>query len=76
MQKLKGNDVMVNIIKRINSKPEISSEENSAQSCRSCIDEILASIVKNKLTVETAFAVLDECKNEINDICQKKTAML
>ncbi len=69
---LKGNDIMVRVVKTLNCKAKISSEENSAQTCRKCIDEILTCLEDNGITIETAFAILDECKNEVLYMYQHK----
>ncbi len=69
---LKGNDIMVKVVKMLNCKTKISSEENNAQTCRKCIDDILTLLSDNGITVETAFAILDECKNEIRSAYEQK----
>ncbi len=55
---------MVNITRRIDGQTQISNEKNSVQICRKCIDDIIACLTNNKITVEASFAILDECKNE------------
>lgn len=63
---------MVNITRIINEQTKISSERNSVQTCRKCINEIIDSLVDNEITVETAFAILDECKSEIRSTYEQK----
>ncbi|MCX4379230.1 MAG: hypothetical protein OSJ61_24195, partial [Lachnospiraceae bacterium] len=62
---------MVNITRRIDGQTQISNEKNSVQICRKCIDDIIACLTNNKITVEASFAILDECKNEIRWHYQK-----
>lgn len=63
---------MVNITRRIDGQTQISSEKNSVQICRKCIDDIIAYLTNNKITVETSFAILEECKNEIRSTYEQK----
>lgn len=63
---------MVNITRRIDGQTQISSEKNSVQICRKCINDIIAYLTNNKITVETSFAILDECKNEIRSTYEQK----
>lgn len=63
---------MVNITRRIDGQTQISSEKNSVQICRKCIDDIIAYLTDNKITVEASFAILEECKNEIRSTYEQK----
>lgn len=47
---------------------KISSEKNSSSECEKCISDILNRMVSSELTYETAYAVLDECKNRLSVI--------
>lgn len=63
---------MVTITQRVDGQTQISSEKNSVQKCRKCIDDIITCLIDNKITIETSFAILDECKNEIRSTYEQR----
>lgn len=50
----------------------ISSEKNSNSECQKCISEILNCLAENGITCETAYEILDECKERISFSCGQR----
>ena len=55
-------------------KTKISSEKNSNSECQKCIFEILNCLAENGITCETAYAILDACKESIK-ITSEQTSL-